>query len=135
MEVAAPEAGVLESIASQEGETVGVGDVLGVIGASQSAEASPNGSTRGPAASRDQPVVQAAESPAPEEPRATPVARRMAEEHGLNLAEVEGSGPGGRVSREDVEVFLREQRPPPQSAAPIAGNRRWSIGCSATSGY
>src|SRR5438309_11610520 len=66
MEVAAPEAGVLESIASQEGETVGVGDVLGVIGASQSAEASPHGSTREPAASRDPPVVPAGESPAPQ---------------------------------------------------------------------
>jgi 2-oxoglutarate dehydrogenase E2 component (dihydrolipoamide succinyltransferase) len=117
MEVAAPEAGVLESIVSQEGETVSVGDVLGVIGAST---ATPDGSAQESAAPAEQPVVHEVESRAPDEPRATPVARRMAEEHGLNLAEVEGSGPGGRVNREDVEVFLRDRRRPSEPAVPSA---------------
>jgi 2-oxoglutarate dehydrogenase E2 component (dihydrolipoamide succinyltransferase) len=117
MEVAAPEAGVLESIVSQEGETVSVGDVLGVIEAST---ATPDGSAQESAAPAEQPVVHEVESRAPDEPRATPVARRMAEEHGLNLAEVEGSGPGGRVNREDVEVFLRDRRRPSEPAVPSA---------------
>jgi 2-oxoglutarate dehydrogenase E2 component (dihydrolipoamide succinyltransferase) len=117
MEVAAPEAGVLESIVSQEGETVSVGDVLGVIGAST---ATPDGSAQESAAPAEQPVVHEVESRASDEPRATPVARRMAEEHGLNLAEVEGSGPGGRVNREDVEVFLRGRSRPSEPAVPSA---------------
>jgi 2-oxoglutarate dehydrogenase E2 component (dihydrolipoamide succinyltransferase) len=119
MEVAAPENGVLQSIVTQEGETVGVGDVLAVIADGQ---ASPDGPAQAPQASAAEPEVQASESKTVDEPRATPVARRMAEEHGLNLGDVQGTGPGGRVNREDVEAILRETRQPAsQPPAPPGG--------------
>jgi pyruvate dehydrogenase E2 component (dihydrolipoamide acetyltransferase) len=49
--------------------------------------------------------------------KASPLARRIAEEHDVDLAQIAGSGPGGRVVREDVEAFVR-QRQPAATAAP-----------------
>lgn len=48
--------------------------------------------------------------------KASPLAKRMAKDHQLNLAELEGSGPGGRVVKKDVEQALAS----PKSAAPLA---------------
>jgi len=42
--------------------------------------------------------------------KASPIARRMAEEHHLDLSQLQGSGPGGRVVRDDIEDFLQHQR-------------------------
>ncbi len=47
--------------------------------------------------------------------RATPVARRMAEEQGIDLAEVPATGPGGRITKQDVEAFIENRR---KAAAP-----------------
>ncbi|HZU12762.1 MAG TPA: 2-oxoglutarate dehydrogenase complex dihydrolipoyllysine-residue succinyltransferase [Chloroflexota bacterium] len=108
VEVAAPDNGIIESIVSPEGTTVGVGEVLAVLGDGNGARPTPPIPQAG-----HEPVVTATatEAPAAEiETRATPVARRMAEEHGINLADVPGSGPGGRVGKEDVEVYLRSGR-------------------------
>lgn len=68
-----------------------------------------------------------AAAPAPEEPpedgrlpggvRASPLARRVADERGIDLRRVEGSGPGGRIVRADIEAF-REAPPVPEAAPP-----------------
>ncbi|HEY8490459.1 MAG TPA: dihydrolipoamide acetyltransferase family protein [Dehalococcoidia bacterium] len=57
--------------------------------------------------------------------RVTPVARRIAEEHGIDLRSVQGTGPEGRITRKDVEAALERQRagvaaPPQPEAAPAA---------------
>ena len=54
-----------------------------------------------------------------ERQRVSPVARRLAEEHGVDLRRVQGSGPGGRITKEDVEAAAQQggQR---QAAAPVA---------------
>ncbi|RPI92149.1 MAG: 2-oxo acid dehydrogenase subunit E2, partial [Chloroflexi bacterium] len=49
--------------------------------------------------------------------KASPVARRLADERGLDLRQVKGSGPGGRIIRRDVEDFPTEEAP----AAPVEG--------------
>lgn len=102
-EVPADQAGVLQRILKQEGETVRPGDVLGIL-----AEA--------PAAEMVAPVPPEAEG----ESRATPMARKIAEELGVDLREVPGTGAGGRVTKEDVQAYarMREQveesiQPPP----------------------
>jgi pyruvate dehydrogenase E2 component (dihydrolipoamide acetyltransferase) len=48
--------------------------------------------------------------------KATPVARRMAEEHGVDLRQVNGSGPDGRIRKSDVEAYRKAG--PPQAAVP-----------------
>jgi pyruvate dehydrogenase E2 component (dihydrolipoamide acetyltransferase) len=51
--------------------------------------------------------------------KASPLARRIAEEHNIDLRQVQGTGPGGRIVRDDIEDFL-EQRGPTGAPAPTA---------------
>jgi pyruvate dehydrogenase E2 component (dihydrolipoamide acetyltransferase) len=58
---------------------------------------------------------------APEQPAAAaPAVRRLARELGVDIDQVTGSGPGGRILREDVEAFARGERPPQREPAPSA---------------
>ncbi len=127
VDVAADQSGVLGKIAAREGETVHPGDVLATIDETARA-AAPAASAAAPSA--PQPVVPPAASETSaaasemERPHASPVARRMAEEHGLDLARVEGTGTGGRVTREDVERHIEAGQPrrqEPTAAPPPAG--------------
>ncbi|MBI4220909.1 MAG: 2-oxoglutarate dehydrogenase complex dihydrolipoyllysine-residue succinyltransferase [Chloroflexi bacterium] len=83
-----------------------------------------SGPERGKAAREAEPArperkrhAEAAEVPGPKQPKpaeaeetvATPVARRLAEERGVDLAELKGTGRGGKVTREDVEAFLGQE--------------------------
>jgi 2-oxoglutarate dehydrogenase E2 component (dihydrolipoamide succinyltransferase) len=113
VDVAADQAGVLGKITRQEGETVRPGDVLATI----------DDGTLAPAAPVKTATDNVAPAPQPAEadrPHASPVARRMAEEHGLDLASVEGTGTAGRVTREDVERHLQPAQAsrPPEQAQP-----------------
>jgi pyruvate dehydrogenase E2 component (dihydrolipoamide acetyltransferase) len=54
---------------------------------------------------------------------ATPAARKLAKEHDIDLGTVPGSGPGGRITREDVEAALRA-RPTAPNATPLHGMRK-----------
>ena len=102
-EIPAPAAGVLEKILVREGETVPVGTALARI-------------AEGAAAAR--PPGPAGEAGAA---RATPVARRVAEEAQVDLARVPGSGVAGRVTRRDVEGYAP---PGERPAAPAAAHQR-----------
>jgi pyruvate dehydrogenase E2 component (dihydrolipoamide acetyltransferase) len=115
--ITAPVAGVLLRILVAEGETVPVRTVLALVGAPDEALSDPPGTGaprhREAAVDRQPPGV-------PEGTRVqiTPVARRMAKEHGIDLALVRGSGPGGRIGEADVQAYLdAHQRP----AAPQPG--------------
>ncbi len=55
-----------------------------------------------------------------ERQRVSPVARRLAEEQGVDLRRVEGTGPGGRITKEDVEAAAQRQAQPQAAAAPTA---------------
>ena len=109
VEVVSSQAGVLEEIIKQEGATVTVSDVLATV-----AEGASSGAAQeaGPAASP---------SPAEAE-RVTPVARRIAAEHGIDLSQVPASG-GGRVTKEDVMAYLERRQPtavePVATPAPV----------------
>jgi len=91
VEIPSPAAGTVSRILVDEGKVVPVGTVLIVIGGE------PDG---------DQPRAEAApppSSPAPDaKVRATPLVRRIANELGVDLAAVEGTGPQGRITEDDV---------------------------------
>jgi pyruvate dehydrogenase E2 component (dihydrolipoamide acetyltransferase) len=72
-----------------------------------------------PQAPTERPGPPTADGAAAGKVRASPLARRMAEEHGLELASIRGSGPEGRVIRADVESALAA-RPAPAEAIPVA---------------
>jgi 2-oxoglutarate dehydrogenase E2 component (dihydrolipoamide succinyltransferase) len=136
-EVEAEQDGVLESIAKGEGEDVGVGEVIGTIGeGGEAGDGAPSGDSEAQdeeeeaaeaeaeeAEGREEkvaPVAQETESEQAEIEetdghredgggRASPTVRRLAQEYQINLAEVSGSGSGGRVTKDDVERLIREQ--------------------------
>jgi 2-oxoglutarate dehydrogenase E2 component (dihydrolipoamide succinyltransferase) len=115
-EVTALESGTLLQILVPEGETVAVGTVLALVGAAgeQSAAGSGGGEVSvGASAGATPPTPAAPESTPPKAtppepaaaapPRVSPVAARVAAEHGIDPAQVTGTGRGGQVTREDVE--------------------------------
>jgi 2-oxoglutarate dehydrogenase E2 component (dihydrolipoamide succinyltransferase) len=130
LEVGADQAGVLARIDRQEGEDVKVGDLLAVVEPSGNGagaqQAGPEAAAAATPASAAAPVSAPAPSPAegsaPAEAgdvRATATARRMAEEHALDLARVPGSGEGGRITKDDVQQYLGATRKT-AGAAPAA---------------
>jgi 2-oxoglutarate dehydrogenase E2 component (dihydrolipoamide succinyltransferase) len=120
-EVEAEQDGVLQSISKGEGETVNVGEVIGTIGEGNGA-APEEPEEEQPQAEQEQPQAEeAAEASNGHREvedgagRASPSVRRLAQEYGLDLAEVSGSGSGGRITRDDVERLIRDQS---RTAAP-----------------
>ncbi len=129
LEVQAQVAGTLQEVRKDEGATVAIGEVLGMLaeGGGKVAEAAPA------AASAAAAQPQAAQEPAGP---TSPEVRRAAQDLAVDLRQVTGSGPRGRVTREDVERVAAGPRPaasvpvspaplPPQAAAyappPVTG--------------
>ncbi len=119
-EIPAPADGVLSKILVAEGETVDVGTILAVIG----------GESDGSSDDDVAPVVATAKV-APSSPvtraskqsdstsdgvQLSPVVRRLLEEHDLNAGDLVGTGPNGRITKQDVLDFVAvQQQPSPQS--------------------
>ena len=112
VEVPALKAGVLAKQAKKEGDVVHVDDVLGEI--DESAVPAGAGASQAAAPAAAKPATSAAPPPAPRasaapppppqsaSPKSSPAARRIAEERGIDIAAVSGSGRGGVVSKPDV---------------------------------
>ena len=113
VEMEAFASGVLLKTVVGEGQTVPVGQTIAVIGSPGeplpdlgSAPAAPTETeapTEAPAIVEE--AVAADVPAAAEQVRASPLARRLAEEKGIDLARISGSGPGGRITRDDVLAF------------------------------
>ncbi len=131
MEVPAPAAGVLRQNA-KTGETVNIGAVVGSIDESASAPASAPAPSK-PAAPAA-PVASAPVAPAPvaastsngqhasaaaasADVRATPLARKLAEENRVDLSRLTGTGPSGRIREQDVLAAIATPSAPAQTAA------------------
>ena len=115
VEVPALKAGVVTKHLKNEGDVVGVNDTLGELD-----ENATGGATSAPAAPAA-PAAPKAPTPAPAvEVRSAPSARRLADEAGLNLATVAGTGRGGVVSKPYVVAALSAPAAPTASAAPAA---------------
>jgi 2-oxoglutarate dehydrogenase E2 component (dihydrolipoamide succinyltransferase) len=116
LEVNADQAGVLAKIVRQEGEDVKVGEQLALIEVGAAAASAPAAATPAPPEAVTPPVA-AAPAGAADGPRATPAARKAAEVHQVDMAQVQGSGDAGRVMRRDVEAAAK---PAPVAAAAAA---------------
>jgi len=113
-EVPAPLSGVLKEIKVKEGATVTVGTEIAVI--EESVAAAPS-APKAPPAPQAQVAVPAApdESASEGRTRLTPAVRALIEEHRISdaeLARIEGSGIGGRISKKDVEDYVAKRTQP-----------------------
>jgi len=154
-EIPAPAGGTLSEVLVEEGKTVGINTVVARIDDGSGAAAAP--AVPKPAEpKREAPKAEAPKQaakpeapkaaapapppPAPEPPAAaapessgllSPLVRKMAREHNLDLTRVKGTGAGGRVTKQDVEAYLAQpaavsapaapaSAPPPAAPAPVA---------------
>jgi pyruvate dehydrogenase E2 component (dihydrolipoamide acetyltransferase) len=143
-EIPSPAAGVLSEITAGEGQTVSVHTVVGMIRHDEeapSAQPSRHESPEPPAPTGPVSVSSvAAPRGVPSVPvesgsrrRSSPLVRRMAREHGVNIASLEGTGIGGRVTKKDLIEYLarggesRAQTPANVPPAPAAFEDRSSV--------
>jgi 2-oxoglutarate dehydrogenase E2 component (dihydrolipoamide succinyltransferase) len=118
IEVAADQGGTLLSIQQPAGTDVCVGDVLGLIETEtilQAAAGSPAAAVPETAGRLEPPEAPKAVSPA------TPLARRVADDLGVDLSQVPGTGPSGRATRGDVEAYYRQR--PAGPVPPLPGDQ------------
>jgi 2-oxoglutarate dehydrogenase E2 component (dihydrolipoamide succinyltransferase) len=130
LEVGAERAGVLAKVERGEGEDVKVGETLGILedlpaGAETTAPPPQEQKTPPPQNAASQPAPQPAVKPQPasqsksvQPPKATPSARRLAQEVGVKLEDVSGTGPGNQITREDIQAHMQRQKVPTQPEAP-----------------
>ena len=131
-EIPSPVEGVLTEITAREGQTVSVNTVVGII---QQAGEEPTKTEASPTVAAVPPAeaVPRAAAPASTGDRAelrrqksSPLVRRIAREHGVEIASLEGSGVGGRVTKQDILEHLgrvpgsetRDSRSQPQAPSP-----------------
>src|SRR3954451_14377643 len=128
-EVPAPASGVMEEILANPGDTVTVGQVIGRMksggNGAKPAAAPPAQATPEPVAEPDQ-----GEEVLPDGIRISPVARRVAAAEGIDLSNVHGSGPGGRILKADVLGSNGKSAASP-AAAPAQENATLIKGASA----
>jgi 2-oxoglutarate dehydrogenase E2 component (dihydrolipoamide succinyltransferase) len=138
-EIPAPASGVLQEIKIAEGTTVNVNTVVGTIAVDgEAASAKPAAAPAKAAPAPEKPTVPKSETPSssagvspavagpsrprtPEpaptaaheeddqETRSSPLVRKIAREHGVNLSQVSGSGLGGRITKQDITSFIENQ--------------------------
>jgi pyruvate dehydrogenase E2 component (dihydrolipoamide acetyltransferase) len=124
-EIPSPAAGILQEIKVAEGATVQVNTVVGTIAADGEAVASAPAPAA--AAKKEAPKPQApAPQPEPAVPahseedehaRSSPLVRKIARENNIDLSQVEGSGLGGRITKQDITSFLEKGIAAPAAVA------------------
>ncbi len=140
MEVESFDAGILEQIIVQEGETVPIGQAIAIIGSGVGTPKAGQRTAPVTTPSRQMlPIATARNENAVTGPhagfvnistpkngigtngmliKASPLARRMAEEHGIDLLQVKGTGPSGRIVRDDIEDFIEQRAIAPAATVP-----------------
>ena len=113
LEVPSTVAGKLVKVLKGEGDTVVAGDVLAVLEEGEAAAATENKETDAKPDDQGAPASTNGDAPDP-----GPAVRKLLTENGLQASDVNGSGKGGRVTREDVEAHLAKNRQSSASSQP-----------------
>ena len=134
-EIPAPASGVLEEIKVSEGTTVQVNTVVGTISSDGESPAAPKAAAEKKAAPVATPPAPRAEAPAAAPPapappapaheedehaRSSPLVRKIAREHNVELSKVAGTGLGGRITKQDILAFIEGQSTEAPAPASVA---------------
>lgn len=118
LEVPAPADGVLVKVLKNEGDTILSGEVVGELDSNAKATATP--------VEQAKPAVPAAQQAAPvttAEPVLAPAARKLAEESGIDVSQINGTGKDGRITKEDVvNAIAARKSVAPAAASPSRSN-------------
>jgi pyruvate dehydrogenase E2 component (dihydrolipoamide acetyltransferase) len=133
-EIPAPSAGTLAEIIVEEGKTVGINTVVGRIsdGAGPAPAQQPAAAPEAPPQPKPAPEPQPKPAAEPSEPSVaappaqaeetagplSPLVRKMAREHNIDLSKVKGTGAGGRITKQDLDAHLASRPAPAQPPAP-----------------
>ena len=133
-EIPSPVAGVITEIRAKEGETVPVNAVVAVIGAAGLPAPSPASAAPAPspvvpaAAAQERPVDHSLRSGNGDQSveeairqRSSPLVRKIAKEHHVDLGQIRGTGIAGRVTRDDILAFIAPSAGGPAGPTPVAG--------------
>jgi pyruvate dehydrogenase E2 component (dihydrolipoamide acetyltransferase) len=137
MEIESFSAGILEQILVNEGDVAPIGQPIAILGTGAHVQSKGSVAETKAAPEQKQQVVVSHANVAGEGQvstseqngngrgeaiKSSPLARRMAEEHGIDLAQLKGTGPAGRIVRDDIEDYLekRSSTPATNGATPIA---------------
>ena len=102
LEIVSPSNGIIQEVNKSEGEVVRVGDILGIIDDSKSA-APPSQKTKDVDAEKADKSEIPIQSKNNEKPlNITPVAKKIAEKENINLENIKGTGPNGKITKEDL---------------------------------
>jgi 2-oxoglutarate dehydrogenase E2 component (dihydrolipoamide succinyltransferase) len=133
-EIPAPATGVLEEIKVTEGTTVQVNTVVGTISSDGESAAAPKVAAEKKAAPVATPPPPKAEAPAAAPPaaappaspheedehaRSSPLVRKIAREHNVDLSKVPGTGLGGRITKQDILAFVEGQSTQAPAPTPV----------------
>ncbi|MEO0442003.1 MAG: 2-oxoglutarate dehydrogenase complex dihydrolipoyllysine-residue succinyltransferase [Pseudomonadota bacterium] len=110
LEVPAPEAGTLSEHLVGVGDTVEVGAIIAKIEAGSGASASPAKAAPAPAAAKAEP---AADDDTASSITLSPAVRRLVLEHGVDPSKIKGTGKDGRLTKDDVEQYVKTGAAPP----------------------
>jgi len=132
-EIPSPAAGTLAEVLVEEGKTVGIHTVVARINEGDGAGAQSQAPAK-PAEPKPEPQPEVARPPAPPPAPApappqvaepaeasgplSPLVRKMAREHNLDLSRIRGTGAGGRITKQDVEAYMAQQGAAPAAAPP-----------------
>ena len=130
VEIPSPAAGTVTQILVGEGDVVPVGTVLVVIGGDGTETSPPEAPKQTLAAAASSEPTSASDDPSQARVQATPVVRRIAAELGVDLAQLRGTGPNGRITEGDVrsaaegELVTDRHKPSDGRREPVRGVRR-----------
>ena len=128
VEVSAEASGVLQKIMRQEGDEVAVGDVIAMIGEAaqqsqqpqQTQQAQPQQLLSQEVMAAQQPVAREVEAAIDGQRSVSPLARRIATEHNVDLSQVKGNSPHGRVTKDDVVSYIEQTAQAPAASVVAA---------------
>ncbi|MEC1259943.1 2-oxoglutarate dehydrogenase complex dihydrolipoyllysine-residue succinyltransferase [Bacillus swezeyi] len=127
VELTAEQSGVLQEVLKESGDTVQVGEIIGTIsegegegGKASAPQAEASEEKTAAPEKKDEPAADATDQTetAKARPVASPAARKLAREKGIDLSEIPTGDPLGRVRKQDVESYQQNEQPPKAQAEP-----------------